>query len=197
MIGICIGHSRLISGRRDGGAVSTAGFSEWTWNSEVAREMQKALHVAGVRSTIVDRYQGGGYDAAMTWLGNHLRGLGCEAAVELHFNFAGPTATGHEWIHWRGSAGGKALAERFDARFSAVAPTLDRRGLKDRVSGRIAPPGMNNRGWQFLARTHCPAIIAEPFFGSNPRDVERIQAIGPQAIGRAYALAVMDWRAAR
>jgi N-acetylmuramoyl-L-alanine amidase len=197
MIGICIGHSRRIAGRRDGGAVSRAGWSEWAWNSGVAGHMQKALHVAGQRTVIVDAYQGEGYDAAMRWLAGHLKSLGVVVAVELHFNFAGPTATGHEWLHWRGSREGQRLAERFDARFAAAVPQLQRRGLKERMPGRLAPPGHNNRGWQFLGWTHCPAIIAEPFFGSNAEDVARVEAIGRREIGNAYALAVLDWLAGR
>ena len=39
-------------------------------------------------------------------------------------------------------------------------PELTSRGIKPRKSG--------TRGSGFLRGTHCPAVICEPFFGTNP-----------------------------
>jgi len=85
---------------------------------------------------------------------------GADAAIELHFNAAGRSARGGtEMIHYPGSEGGEALAEQMQSR------TVDALGLENR--------GLITRRWPFLKLTEMPAVIAEPFFGSNEEDVAR------------------------
>ncbi|MFZ9938216.1 MAG: N-acetylmuramoyl-L-alanine amidase [Luteolibacter sp.] len=164
LIALCVGHSRELAGRRDGGAVSVGGISEWEYNAALAPLIAGHLERYGIRSVIVEHYQGHGYTAAMRWLAEHLRDLDVAAALELHFNAAGPTARGHEWLHWHSSRRARALAVGLDYEMRLQVPPamLPARGPKPRTP--------SDRGAEFLRLTHCPAVIAEPFFGSNVED---------------------------
>lgn len=160
MIALCIGHSRLVAGRPEGGARSVDGTSEWDYNKVLASLIASQLRRSEVPCLLVDRYEGRGYGSAMRWLGRHLREVGATRAVELHFNAGG--GRGHEWLHWAGSDGGEAMARRLEQSVATALPELPRRGVK--------PRGARDRGALFLRRTHCPAVIAEPFFGDSRAD---------------------------
>jgi len=162
IVGLCCGHSRLSgNGYAEGGAISIGGVSEWAYNSDLAHRIHMYLSAARVESLIYNRYLGSGYSSAMSWLANKLSDDEVTLALELHFNSAGPSATGHEWLHYKTSAKGKALANVLDQEFDTTFPQLKSRGVHPPESGR---------GDIFLQRTHCPAVICEPFFGSNRND---------------------------
>ena len=164
-IALGVGHSRLIGQRREGGAQSVSGASEWTYNADFARMIAVELHdTHGLLPVIIDLYEGNGYSSAQRWLAAHLRSLGnIKLAVELHFNWSDtPAASGHEWLCWHASKAGHAAAMHLHLAMCAAFPELPARGVKPRNSG--------HRGAEFLRLTHCPAVIAEPFFGSCPRD---------------------------
>ena len=154
-VAVCVGHSR--SG--DSGAVSVAGVKEWSYNLEVAYLTADALQRSGASAVVVKEYDGSSYGAAMSWLASHLRGLGVDAAIELHFNSASETAQGFEYLYYHSSSRGKALAQSLHAEHKRAFPFAVDRGIKARGAG--------DRGVQFLKLTHCPAVICEPFFGSS------------------------------
>lgn len=168
-IAICIGHSRRRpDGSVEGGAISHDGTSsEWNYNRNLARLVATELQEAhGLPAILVNDYQGASYGAAMRWLAGYLRGLGkIKLAVELHFNSAEvPTARGHEWLYWHASPQGKRLAAALNLEMRWGFPSIPARGAKALDSGA--------RGAEFLRLTHCPAVICEPFFGSNAQDWE-------------------------
>jgi N-acetylmuramoyl-L-alanine amidase len=186
LVAICIGHSRKINGRLDGGAVAADGTSEWTYNSSLAPAIAATLASEGVASILVDDYDGGSYGASMRWLAGHLRSANATVAIELHFNSATPTARGHEWLYWHSSAMGRLLAEELDSAMREALPLsiLPARGAKPRNS--------RDRGAEFLRLTHCPAVIAEPFFGSNKHDWN--VALDHRAkIAAAIAGGILEW----
>lgn len=186
LIALCIGHSRITNGRIEGGAVTHDGSTnEWTWNSGLGELIEKNLHAAGVRSVVVSKYEGSGYTSAQRWVAAHLRSLGATAAIELHFNAADATsASGHEWLYWSTSKRGKALATALSAEFNLSVPEIKARGAKPRFHG--------DRGAEFLKLTHCPAVIAEPFFGSSESDWRTAQAKRSQ-IALAIANGILAW----
>jgi N-acetylmuramoyl-L-alanine amidase len=172
VIALCVGHSRrLPHGPPEGGAITCdAKTSEWQWNSALARLIAAELHDAhGIAAEIVNDYGLRTYGAAMRWLGGHLRGVpGLRLAVELHFNSdASPSANGHEWLYWPGSIKGRLAATELHLAMCRDFPGIRPRGVK------VPPDG---RGTAFLRETPCPAVIAEPFFGSNPRDWAAVRA---------------------
>ena len=87
-----------------------------------------------------------------------------QTAIELHFNAASPKAQGHEWLYWHSSEKGRLLARALRDSFEDCFPQLISRGIKPKQKG--------SRGAGFLRLTHCPAVIAEPFFGTNNEDFD-------------------------
>jgi N-acetylmuramoyl-L-alanine amidase len=181
MIAICIGHSRKIGSRYDGGAYSPhLKINERDFNLKVATKLSAKLTTRGIPSKMFDHYEGRGYGSAMADVAAQVKKAGCTVAVELHFNSATPSATGHEWLYWHSSVKGKALAEKFERCFSRLFPNIKSRGIKPKTKA--------DRGGKFLELTHCPAIILEPFFGSNESDCDSINI---DTLAEAYANALL------
>jgi N-acetylmuramoyl-L-alanine amidase len=162
LIAICVGHSRFIGAKRDGGAVSAGGVSEWTYNRDLAFAIERILRARGIISFVCDKYEGTGYTDSMRWVASHIKGKQATLALELHFNAATGTAKGHEWLYWGTSKDSKRLADCLREAYVKAVPGALSRGSKAKASG--------DRGGEFLKLTHCPAVIAEPFFGDNPKE---------------------------
>ena len=103
---------------------------------------------------------------------------GADLAVELHFNAASGRASGSEMLYWPGSPKGKAFAEHLQAE------TVDALGNEDRG----AKPRSD---LAFLEGTSMPAVIAEPFFGSSPKDAFRGVTRLPDLM-QAYRTAILQ-----
>lgn len=182
MIAICIGHSRKIKGRYDGGAYSDfLKIQERDFNLEVASHLSKHLAQNGIPCLIIKDYAGNGYGSAMVDVAKQVKDCHASLAIELHFNSASPSATGHEWLYWHSSAKGKALAEAFNAQFSKDHLNIKARGLKAITA--------QDRGGAFLRNTHCPSVILEPFFGSKESDCRQVT---PESIAKSYAKALIN-----
>lgn len=184
-VALCVGHSRRqASGCPEGGAVTHDGqVNEWTYNHKLAQLIATELHDEhGIHAYILNDYGERPYSAAIAWLAAELRALGnIRLAVELHFNAATPAATGHEWLYWHSSHKGKLLATHLHLAMCRNVPGIKARGVKPRTS--------SDRGSEFLRRTHCPAVIAEPFFGSHPNDW-RIARAHQSIIAKAIAAGI-------
>jgi N-acetylmuramoyl-L-alanine amidase len=163
LVALCVGHSRKIDGRTEGGAITHDGSTnEWRYNKAMAEGISTWLAKAGVRSVIISEYEGGSYGRAQAWLASHLRGLNATIALELHFNSSDSAeAHGHEWLYLHGSDRGARLAESLSAEM-AMTSMFRTRGAK--------PLDGSDRGALFVRDTHCPAVICEPFFGSSFHD---------------------------
>ena len=155
MIALCIGHSR----QGDSGAASVDGTTEYDYNCDLAQQISIKTR-EDIR--IYNTYEGNGYTSAMRGLARKRKKDGAEFAIELHFNAASPVATGHEWLYWNSSEKGRLLARSLRDVMEDSFPQLTSRGIKGR--------GKGSRGASFLRLTHCPAVIAEPFFGTNTDD---------------------------
>jgi YD repeat-containing protein len=155
MIALCVGHSR----RGDSGAASVDGTTEWDYNCDLAERITSKTR-QDVR--VYNTYTGNGYTSAIRWLAKKLKADGAQFAIELHFNAAGPLASGHEWLYWHSSEKGRLLARALRDSIEDAFPQFTSRGIKMRQKG--------SRGASFLSLTHCPAVIAEPFFGTNQDD---------------------------
>lgn len=178
LIALCVGHSRRIAGRIEGGAISAGKVSEHTFNSAVANRVKAQLATLGIDAFVVDHYEGNGYAAAQKWLAAQLKQKGATLALELHFNASEGQARGAEWLYWGTSANGKRLAECVRSEYIAKMPNIPDRGIEPKDSA--------DRGAEFLRGTHCPAIICEPFFGDNVIDWA-IASTSQNIIANAYA----------
>lgn len=143
--------------------------------------VRSLLESRGIQATLIDKYEGPSYSAAMSWLGRQCRKLKADIAIELHFNSAGPYAEGHEWLYWHRSPKSQRLAECFRDAFRNNYPDSRSRGIK--------PCDAESRGSLFLRLTPCPALILEPYFGSNKAETECYSTTLP-LMAKAYADAV-------
>jgi N-acetylmuramoyl-L-alanine amidase len=158
--------------------------SEHAFNSGVARIIENALGIRGCASEVIHRYEGKSYGSAMTWLAAKIREIKATMAIELHFNASDVrAASGHEWLYMTGSAGGREIARCLDRKMRGTFPQLQARGAK-----ALEP---SDRGGQFLLKTHCPAVIAEPFFGTNREDWEMVGE-HPAALALAICDGLME-----
>ena len=185
MIAICVGHSRP----GDGGSLSVDGTCEHIFNSRIAALTASRLSQMGEACTMIAGYQGASYGAAMIWLAKRLTDIGASVAVELHFNDSdSSSASGHQWLHWGRSARSQRLARLLDGRMQAAFPTLPARGL--------VPVTMADRGGDFCRSTPCPAVICEPFFGSNPADWA-LMSTHQDRLAQVIADGLVDWMGGR
>lgn len=185
LVALCVGHSRQINGKPEGGAVSVGNVSEHTFNTALAQRVRVLLSEAGISSFVVSKYEGSGYSSAQSWLGKHLQERGATLALELHFNSSSsPASEGHEWLHYKSSSKGKALAQSLKDSMCHNFPTRISRGVKTPDNGR---------GDAFLQRTPCPAVICEPFFGSNPAEWSIFSSTHIEDLAHAIAQGIADY----
>ncbi len=182
-VAICVGHSR----KGDMGAVSCGHTNEWTYNKKVAEYLKSDLQEYGITSFVVDNYGGtyGSYTSAINWLTKHLKEKKASVAIELHFNAAASQdANGMEMLYWGSSRIGLSLAEYVLQGCQKYFPLSRNRGAKGLSKG--------SRGATFLRNTHCPALITEPFFGTNWQDWIMF-ADQEATLSQAIALGVKQW----
>jgi len=154
-IAIVVGHTKNAPGAFAAEPIET---SEYSWNGDLANKMvNHASTIGGAEAMIFRRDDGGirgAYREAKDW--------GADAAIELHFNAAGPSATGSETLYVTPVS--KPLAEAVQ---DATVMTLDSRdrGVKtpNEASGGRGTTNLSQMGAK-------PSILTEPFFGSNIGD---------------------------
>jgi N-acetylmuramoyl-L-alanine amidase len=177
VIAVCVGHSRTW----DRGAESIDGTTERVYNADLAGRMVDRLASAGVEARVIKAYP-----AAMRWLAGELRRLEATCAVELHFNWSHVgAATGHEWLYWGGSEPSRLMARCLNAAMKDAYPWHLARGVK--------AAGAKDNGAGFLRSMPCPAVIAEPFFGSNRGDWETVAA-DADTLARELATGLIAFR---
>ena len=155
------------------GAYNTSyGVTEYAFNRKLVGNLQDELsRLYGIEwvdrkksrddVTVVTVYRDKiGYAA----LPKHINKYDPDYVISFHANAFNRKASGSEVLYYSSSPKGKALASLFQ---NTVLNTLGLhdRGLKARSSGR---------GSHLLKRTKAPAIILEPFFIDNDRDLERV-----------------------
>jgi hypothetical protein len=161
-LAIIVGHTRSRGGAFAGAPIDQ---SEYDWNSDLAQRMKAHAdqHLADALAVEVFTRDDGGVRGAY----GRARAWGADAAMELHFNAAGPGATGTETLYL--TAASRVLAEAIqDA-------TVDVLGLRDR-GVKTPHEASGGRGASNLSQMGLrPSILTEPFFGSNPADRDAAQ----------------------
>ncbi|WP_322970321.1 N-acetylmuramoyl-L-alanine amidase [Faecalibacter sp. LW9] len=157
---LVIGHTKS----KDKGAFSeTLGLSEYDYNLMVAKEL-KALcpEMFDIYThEVQDYYQ------RQKGLAYKVNQKNYDAVFELHFNAASPLANGTECCHYFNSKKGKAIAELISKEVSLYYKTTLRG-----VNGAKALVNKQDRGYWFTYLPKAPAVIIEPFFGSNPSEAK-------------------------
>ena len=164
-IAICVGHTK--SGKGCGyfnTFVSTK--NEQVWNDEVAHLVQNILLQQGASPEIYYRTHGSYSQFTKNSAAQiRQRQPQCKAAIELHYNCSDSSKShGCEFIYYSGNGGrlARALASSYAERFPNMTMRRDR-GILKLSSGR-------GTGW--LKKVPPPAVIAEPFFASNSKEMK-------------------------
>lgn len=158
-VAVVVGHSRI----GDAGSISHGGISEWEYNRMVAIHLKSKLMARGYHAMVVYNIPRDDYRSAMSWVADKIKEFEADIAIELHFNASGShTAKGHEWLYWHTSVKGRKLASCLEVSMIQRRIGFPVRGTKPKESGDL--------GAHFLSKTHCPAIICEPFFGDNEQE---------------------------
>lgn len=169
------------------GAVNVHGETEWSWNGRIGGWMQDYAReeYPGLTVSVVMRLPGPSNREEIRQAYARADELGADVVIEGHFNsFHDESAKGCEMIH-SGSTRGADLAGRALICMLEAFPDLHRRGAKVATSHA---GGLTN-----VKAGKAPAVIAEPFFGSNPSDFAMFSTPDAEKrLARAYVDAAVD-----
>ena len=157
-VALIIGHDK-----QDGGAARcTDGMQEYEWNRDLASRIWQCDPTV-FEIFLIDPSLG--YSASIRDVYDRVDAWGCDLSIELHFNAASASATGTETFS-SGSAGSLKFANAIQG---TMVETL---GLRDR-GVKIRNRATKGRGYLSLVSGRAPAVLIEPYFGSNPSDCLR------------------------
>lgn len=138
------------------GYYAVDGQEEWHFNSPIAIQVVLKLEQLGVKAVIVPRTIES-YSLAMKHYAKVINAIPTiKAAVEMHFNAAGPSAHGFEHLYT--GVAGRGLATALNLEHADHHPWQRNRGVKRPWMGRGAP---------FMRSLKCACSLIEPAFGSN------------------------------
>lgn len=178
---ICLlpGHSP-----KDGGAVGRFGvygmLSEYQLSKWVLPAVADELRRAGHEVVITERAAAGGttpsYSAAAA---NVTR---ADLAVELHFNSAGSTASGAEWLYFGPSASSMRVATAMLNTWCKLTGFRNRGPLgcyenEAKAASNGSVHRYTTRAYNAFQRSRMKFFIAEPFFASNPTECAKVEAM--------------------
>ena len=179
-LAVVVGHNSQAEGAW---GVAPLGNSEFDWNSEVAKQMQRLGGDYGLEVRPFYREGGVGYSTEIDRVYRQVNDWGADASMELHFNSYRYTSTGTETLS-SGSKKSMALAE------AVQASMLKHLGLKDRG---VKVKKRTDRGGRSLFAGRAPAILVEPFFGSNRSDCEAANRLGVVGFAKMYLEGARDY----
>lgn len=156
-VAIVVGHT---SGSK--GAQSPYLPAEYDYNLEVANELKKLYTGYDIYT---HRTYSVGYYNMWKETAAKLNAKDYDLVIELHYNAASPKAHGTETLHYFNSKKGKAYAEIFSDVISKDFGTT-KRG----INGGKPLVNSNDRGYYAVYLPKAPALIVEPFFGSNEEE---------------------------
>lgn len=164
-IALIIGHTK----NKDKGAYSeTLKQTEFDYNLQVAEALKSIkpemfdIHIHEIQ----DYYQ------RQKGMAYKLNQKSYDLVIEMHFNAASPTAHGTETLYYFNSIKGKKYAEIMSKQISDDFSTKLRG-----VNGAKALVNKNDRGYWFVYLPKAPAIMLEPFFGSNSEESEKFKDV--------------------
>lgn len=178
---ICLlpGHSP-----KDGGSVGRFGLygelSEYKLAKLVLGPIAETLRKAGHTVAITERAAAGGttpsYSAAAANKTN------ADLAVELHFNSAGPLATGAEWLYFGRSASSQRVASAMLDKWCALTGFRNRGPLgcyknEADAAGNGSVHRYTDRGYNAFQKSRMKFFMTEPFFASNPTECAKVAAL--------------------
>lgn len=152
-IAIVVGHNV----RAQGAVRATDGRTEYDWNGDLADMIEEISphHVEVFRRT-----PAGGYSAEIDRVYREVDAWGADVSLELHFNAFTASSQGCETLS-SGTNGSMILATHVHGEILRHLPVRDR-GIKTVKA--------HQRGGRSLWAGRAPAVLLEPYFGSNPEE---------------------------
>ncbi len=166
-LAVVVGHNK----RGKGAFSKHLGESEFTFNSALAKDIESLGRSYGFDVAIFFRDATLGYSRQIDKAYGSADKWGADLSVELHFNGAASASARGSCVLTSGSSGSFRFAKLVQKQF-VKAMDLDAkydRGVITRTRGA--------RGGRSLHAGKAPAILTEPFFGSNLADCQRVQHI--------------------
>ncbi|MEK6155176.1 N-acetylmuramoyl-L-alanine amidase [Flavobacteriaceae bacterium 3-367] len=179
-IAVVVGHNNKRQGAQ---AITPIDRSEFDFNSELASRMLDSAENYEVELKVFTRRYQGSYTKEIQKVYGEVNTWGAEFSMELHFNSAYFTAAGSE-VFSSGTPGSLRFANL--AQLELV--TLFKRAGKTDRGVKVRKKGA--RGYLSLVSGRAPAILVEPFFGSNRSDVLKMHRMGLQPLAEAYLRAM-------
>lgn len=133
---------------------------EFVFNSGVAKHLEDVADVY-----FYDSYKYG-YRSMVNKVYREINQEDYLLTLELHFNSAVPSANGTEALHYYTSEKGKKYANKLVDLVVAEFNTRSR---------GVIGVDRNQRGGYALYAGKAPAVLIEPFFGSNAEDAEKFK----------------------
>ncbi len=184
-IAICVGHT--VSGNGSGAQNKYARIKdEHKWNEEIAIQVRDILIRQGASPRIYYRTDGS-YSTFIAKQSREMRQLqpDCKCALELHYNAAAnPQAKGCEFLCFSNS--GVSLARELVSAYKEQFADMKLR----RDEGVYKISSGNGVGW--LKTVPPPAVIAEPFFSSNEKEMLFFDS-NKEALALAYAKGLLKF----
>jgi len=154
---IVVGHTKLRPG-----ACSPYGIPcEWTFNKKVASYLTDIADIY-----YYDSYNGG-YKSMVRRNANKMNKKDYDLVIELHYNAGVQIANGTECFYYVSNKKGKKKAEEFCKAYCKEFATKNR--------GAKAMYSKKQRGFWALYYPKATALLLEPFFGSNFKNVSVIK----------------------
>lgn len=175
-VALVIGHNS----RAQGAVRVTDGRTEYDWNGELAA-MIKDHDPASIR--IFRRTAGLGYSREIDKVYAEVDAWGAGCSVELHFNASANSSARGCLMLSSGSQGSLGLASALQSACVGVMEGPDR---------GVVVKGRHERGGRSLWQGRAPAVLTEPFFGSNPSECMRADANMDQ-LAEAHYRAIHAW----
>jgi N-acetylmuramoyl-L-alanine amidase len=184
-LAIVVGHTSTAPGAYAKAPIDS---HEFPYNSVIAQKMEELADSYDINCTVIFRQKGLSYKQQIQKAYKEVDTFGSDLSVELHFNSAeNSSAKGTETL----SSGTTRSLEFARAAQDEVHELVNRsdRGVKIRKK--------SERGGLSLHSGQAPAILVEPFFGSNKKDCQRADVIGAEKFARAYLKAAQTYGLAR
>jgi len=180
-IAIIVGHNKRSQGAQ---SIEPIGRSEFDFNSELAEIMETKANNFQFDVKVFSREYLGSYRKEIKKVYKEVNNWNADYSTELHFNSAVFTVAGSEVL----SSGSQKSIKFAELTQKEQVKLFGREGRTDR-GVKIRKKG--SRGYLSLVSGNAPAIIVEPFFGSNRGETRQIENIGLGKLADAY-LNAMD-----
>ena len=159
------------------GAVGFGGYKEHYFNTRVVEQMVLLAPKMGINLLVTHRDPSLGYGAGVRKTAKAIKKFQADLCLELHFNAASPSARGCEILYFWGSRRSKHAARCMAGSLDFMMQDLDvpmrgksgARSLWYRSANK--EKAYSGRGGYYVYKTPCPALILEPFFGSNKHEM--------------------------